>query len=341
MPSSILENPLLHSLFGTQNNKHKKSPGLVGFQPVTDIQVANPATNKQSQANFAGDVAYLPSQKSAMEAINLAAVERSYQYSETSSLQLTTKEGDTVSLDFRQLYAQYQSYQQMQTAQVDKNSPSGMRLFESRQAMEATQFVEQFAFSVQGDLNEDELKAVFDVFEQVDSLANQFFDGNIEQALQQAMSLKIDFTHLDSFKLNLSQTQTVKASYQQAAVNQYQDVKQQSENGDSSQNNGVNMSELPVYLQTWQNTIDQLNEQFVNARKLVDDFVGQVTSQRFAQQDSSPSWLERVQQFHQQLAEMAQPNKVALENTDNVDENPAIEKDVESFKVSQPYEKTA
>ena len=87
--------------------------------------------------------------------------EASMAYSHTMTLSLETKQGDSVQVDFRQLFAQYQSYQQQQSSE---SGPQGARLFESREAMEATAFEERFGFAVQGTLNEEETQAIFKVF---------------------------------------------------------------------------------------------------------------------------------------------------------------------------------
>ncbi len=80
----------------------------------------------------------------------------------------------------------HSKYQEQKTEQSAELAPKGTQYFESKEVMEATYFEERFGFSVQGDLNDDELAAIFKVFEQVDELANNFFDGNIEKAFQQS-----------------------------------------------------------------------------------------------------------------------------------------------------------
>ncbi|VAW50017.1 hypothetical protein MNBD_GAMMA04-224 [hydrothermal vent metagenome] len=240
---------------------------------------------------------FLPTEQGRMAATRMAQFEKGYQYSESMSLQLTTREGDTVSIDFRQLYSEYQSYRNEQSAQT---TPTGVRYFESTEEMESTAFEERFAFSVNGDLNENELKAIFDVFEQVDKLANSFFDGDIEKALAQAMELDIDFGQLQSFQLNLTQTETKVASYQQAAVAEYGNVQEAPES-----DYGVSMSELPPYLQQWQMSIEKLDVQFSESQKVFDELMSDVVSERFPDQDSRMGWFERVQAFHERLAEYA------------------------------------
>ncbi|MEA1989713.1 MAG: hypothetical protein U9N57_10990 [Pseudomonadota bacterium] len=302
MSNTITDNPFLSQLFDVKESNKNAKPGL----DVSELAKAKHDADQFSRNVNSDDVSYKPSAKTAVA--RMEQFERAYQYSETMSLQLTTKEGDTVSVDFRQLYAQYQSYKE---TQAGEQGPQGVRYFESKEALEMTAFEEQFAFSVEGDLNEDELKAVFDVFEQVDALSNQFFDGNIEKALQQAMELEIDYGQLSSMKLNLTQTESVATRYQQAALAEYNDVQQQvAEPEDVAEEYGVDMNDLPPYLQSWQETITRLNEQFENAQSKFNELMGDVTAQRFPEQDSQQVWLERVKVFHEHLAEMAQMDKL-------------------------------
>jgi hypothetical protein len=231
--------------------------------------------------------------------ISSAAMQRyqaAYEYSETMSLQIETREGDKVTLDFRQLFAQYQEFNRQA---VTEEGPKGVRQFESREMMEMTAFEERFAFSVEGDLNEDELRAIYEVFEQVDELAKNFYNGDIEKAFQQAIDLKVDFGQLKSMDLDMTRSETRAVSYQQGALAQYRDVQKGDE---SAEKYGVEMGDLPPYLQAWQSAIEKLDEQFANAQTMFDDMMAGSLAQRFPEQDSREGWFERVQKFHQELA---------------------------------------
>lgn len=267
----------------------------------TDLSQLLKAKNQADQLAKGMDLNH-PKQSSSQ--VSAAAIERyqsSYQYSQTMSMQIETREGDKVTVDFRQLYAQYQEFNRQQMAE---EGPKGVRYFESREALEATAFEERFAFSVEGDLNEDELKAIFDVFEQVDRLANEFFNGDIEKAFQQAVELEIDFGQLKSFNLDLNRSETRATSYQQSAVAQYQDVQKQG--AEKAEEYGVDVGDLPPYLQSWQAAIEKLDEQFANAQAMFDEMMAGTLTQRFPEQDSFEGWLDRVKSFHQNLFDLAQ-----------------------------------
>ncbi|BBN58830.1 hypothetical protein EI16_05170 [Hydrogenovibrio marinus] len=276
--SELLKNRQDHE---DANNKNKSgfpvSSLLDSFSPSKALQQASYASSAQTQ----------------------------YAYSNTMTLNLTTKEGDQVSVDFRQLYAEYKSYQ---TQQSVKSGPSGARYFESTQAMESTAFEERFGFSVKGDLNDNEMKAIFDVFQQVDNLANHFFKGDIEKAFKKAVDLNVDFGQLQSVSVNLQQTQTYAASYQQAAAYQQQgssDVA--SANGATP---GSSVVALPAYLQKMQNVVDTLSQQFDNARQIAEKMLADVVASRFPEEGTQSIILQRLQDLHDALI-----NRVPLSET--------------------------
>ncbi|MPQ77529.1 hypothetical protein [Hydrogenovibrio sp. JE_KL2] len=276
--SELLKNRQDHE---DTSNKNKPgspvSPLLDSFSPSKALQQASYASSAQTQ----------------------------YAYSNTMTLNLTTKEGDQVSIDFRQLYAEYKSYQSQQSVE---SGPSGARYFESTQALESTAFEERFGFSVKGDLNDDEMKAIFDVFQQVDNLANHFFKGDIEKAFQKAVDLNVDFGQLQSVSVNLQQTQTYAASYQQAAAYQQQG------NSDATSANGAtpgaSIAALPAYLQKMQNVVDTLSQQFDNARQVAEKMLSDVVASRFPEEGTQSIILQRLQSLHDALI-----NRVPLSET--------------------------
>ncbi|WP_051347123.1 hypothetical protein [Thiomicrorhabdus chilensis] len=295
-------NPISNSTWLNQNPHDAKSDNtasdklnlgsLLQAKQKADL-MASAKPNPQDLAN--------KSDSTRLSTSAMQHMEQAYQYSETMSLQLTTREGDQVTVDFRQLYAQYQSYKLEQQAE---QGPEGVRYFESRESMEVTAFEERFAFSVQGELNEDELKAVFEVFEQVDGLANEFYNGDLELALQKAMELEMDSGQLQSLQLNLTQTTVVATRYQESAMAQYEAMQQDADVDDAQ---GGKIADLPPYLQKWQQAVERLDEQFENAQEFLDQLMAKVSEQRFPQQDESQEftgWLERIRDFHQQLSEL-------------------------------------
>lgn len=295
-------------------------PGLVFGQnesksPLSVVDLFNASPKKNAAENPKSGDADSPVKRldhASMSAASMQRYQASYQYSNTMSMQLTTREGDQVTVDFRQLYAQYQEFNRQQ---VSEEGPQGVRYFESREAMEMTAFEERFGISVQGDLNEEELGAIFDVFEQVDQLANNFYNGDIEKAFEQAMELQVDFGQIQSFSLDMTRTEMRSVSYQEGAVAQYQQV-QNPENNLENKADQLGIKDLPPYLQAWQSAIERLDEQFAEAQKMFDEMMADTLVQRFPEQDSREGWFERVKNLHQEMAGLLGDNNAKFEEAE-------------------------
>lgn len=244
------------------------------------------------------EVAFEPTSRVA-EAYRSLSVSEHYQYSETMTLNLTTKEGDKVSIDYRQLYAQYQSRSEFENVQT---RPEGITFFNSTQQLEATQFEEHFGFSVEGHLNEQELQAIYDVFAKVDDLANHFYAGDIEKAFEKAQELNIDFNQIGSLNVNMTQTELKAVQYQQAAMAEYARAQRDSKAQDENAHEHIaQVGELPDYLQKWQAALEKLDAFFENSDNAVTELTAGIAAQRFGEQDSQQGWFERVSKLHEQL----------------------------------------
>lgn len=290
MANSILPPDGLSQLLGQSGNQGSSIKDIIkAKQEADNLEKGFPPQQESDE--------YSPSSKGVRAAAAFQHYQAAYQYSETMTLNLKTREGDEVSVDFRQLFAHYESYKEGRAAE---EGPKGARYFESREALEATQFEEQFGFSVQGDLNEEELEAIYNVFEQVEELATTFFDGDIESAFQQAVEMEIDFGQLQSFDLNLQRTETVAVSYQQAAA--YQGVQQASQTQGEGEEADATVADLPPYIQRMQAAVAEMDKFFEEARTAVEEFMAEIQAQRSPDRDPQ-TWLDRIRSLHDQLFE--------------------------------------
>jgi len=155
--------------------------------------------------------------------------------SQSGSIELETAEGDKVTISFgSQLAASYS---------------------EGRSSIQASlSSQQQFSFSVEGDLNDDELNAIADLVKQVDKVGAQFFSGNLDQAFEHALSIGFDEQQLVGFAVNFEQQQTV-------AVSQaYQRANQQSESSSEL------IPELSEFLSSWQEIQAKVNALFAEPK---------------------------------------------------------------------------
>lgn len=127
--------------------------------------------------------------------------------SESFSLQLVTQEGDTVEVTFG-------SASQLQQAYGARNTASGSEEYYSLESSSSS----EFGFSVKGDLNTDELDAILNLVNDISSLADDFFSGDLQSAWDQAGDLAFDGSQLASMDLSLQQ------SSRYSAVEKYREV---------------------------------------------------------------------------------------------------------------------
>ncbi len=140
--------------------------------------------------------------------VSLAAAER-YAKAESFSLDLTTKEGDKVTINFNHASA----FEASLGATSDGRGNSAAVFNISRAESN------QFQFSVEGDLNEDELDAIHNLIQDVSLIADDFFGGDVQAAFERASEYRMDTSQLGSMELHMSRSEqyTAAAAYQSVA----------------------------------------------------------------------------------------------------------------------------
>ncbi len=120
---------------------------------------------------------------------------------EKGVLQIRTQEGDVVSIKFSN---------KLEVRAGNAQVTAGDQQYETSSIAIAS--VSRTKLMVRGDLNADELQAVQEVVERVDALANEFFAGNVDEALSHAATLDFDTEQLASIALSLSRKQRVEVA---------------------------------------------------------------------------------------------------------------------------------
>ena len=106
---------------------------------------------------------------------------------------LTTQEGDKVQINASSfMKAKFQASPGNVNAQMRQGS--------------------SFDLQIQGDLNAEELAAINDLLGQVNDLAAQFYDGDLESAFQAALDLQFDAEEIASFAVDMKQSLVQKVS---------------------------------------------------------------------------------------------------------------------------------
>tara|TARA_R110000868_G_scaffold18084_1_gene78372 strand:- start:389 stop:1792 length:1404 start_codon:yes stop_codon:yes gene_type:complete len=178
----------------------------------------------------------------------------SYEKQESGELSIRTRDGDRVNITFEDLEQFEFSQRQVQqlakeaesddktaiTGQVENNTASTATAETAAPVIDAAEesdvivelaeepqssskVIEQnavfyqessFSFSVKGELDDAELKAIGQLVADANELAEEFFNGDIETAFKQALELGFDEQELSSFALQLTKvenTQVIKA----------------------------------------------------------------------------------------------------------------------------------
>lgn len=134
-----------------------------------------------------------------------------YQYARASSFsfELTTADGDKVAISVNSSRSHTTDY----NAVAKESARGDARLENMRTNFTA---LASSSWSVEGDLNEDEVGAINKLLQQVDKLAVTFFEGDLDLAFDQALALGYDPKQITDFSLQLTQVevQRVSATYQ-------------------------------------------------------------------------------------------------------------------------------
>ena len=194
---------------------------------------------------------------------------------QSASLELATKEGDKITISFDQQDS-WQWQQARSNSSVNRKaleaygdnsngngrseaaasrSQSGSSLYYSHSV--------GFSFSVEGNLNADELKAIGGLVDQVGSLSDSFFGGDLQGALDQAKDLSWDDSQLVSFSLDLQQSQSAAVSSSSSAAD--------SKVKDSTQAEPVSVTpELSQLFGPFADYLDRLQSMIKEANTLFD-----------------------------------------------------------------------
>lgn len=161
--------------------------GALDDSVVEDIgQTRNSIDNALNQAANQPSAAVEPvSANTETTAINTVSGSREV----SSSLQITTKDGDVVTLNISR----------SQSAEAGSVESAGGSL-----AYASFSSSSRIEFSIEGDLDKKEMKAIEQVVKRVNKLAEKLFEGDTGEAMDKLGALKIDTKQLASMSLSMS-----------------------------------------------------------------------------------------------------------------------------------------
>jgi len=172
-------------------------------------------------------------------AIKEASSEHAFSRNESTKVAITTNDGDKILIElFKNQNAQSQQYYTQ-----DENGSS----FNQSRSISASAGI---SYEVQGELDEDEQKAIDDLLKDVAKVSDHFFSGNTQQAFKKAMDMSFDSEELTRISLDMSYQET-----RSVAISTYGAVqKPQQEGVDEAHPKQAGLSEMRDFI----NHLDQV-----------------------------------------------------------------------------------
>ncbi|MEE4299748.1 MAG: hypothetical protein V2J24_09925 [Pseudomonadales bacterium] len=121
-----------------------------------------------------------------------------------STIRIRTQEGDVVRLDLRRR-------ESFSAEDVSLQGPQGS--FTSTELSASSR--SRLAFTVRGDINEQELAAIQGVFERAESIAADFFGGDLARAFDAASGLEFDSEQLSRVRLSFREREVTRVNFAQ------------------------------------------------------------------------------------------------------------------------------
>ena len=203
------------------------------------------------------------------------------------SFELTTADGDKVTINASALTAQFrESGQYTQSGPDQQTQMSYLSQGSYRES--------HFAFSVEGELDEGELKAINNLLNQVNDLAGDFYQGDVGKAFDKALEMNYDSNEISQFSISLTHIknftafkayQTDKPIYNASAINQ--------------------LKPLADFTNELVNVSRQVEDMFAHPRDLITDVMKQITQlqQPLDYPESKPSFVGFADKLLDSVAE--------------------------------------
>lgn len=178
------------------------------------------------------------------------------------SFELTTRDGDKVTINASALIAQT-SQSGAYSGNID-----GQQVQMAYQSY-AGYSESNFAFSVEGELDEGELKAINNLLNQVNDLAVDFYQGDVNKAFDKALELNYNSDEISQFSVSLTQIKNF------TAYQAYQTDKPIFNPNAVSQ-----LKPLSDFTKDLVNVSQQVEDIFAHPRDLITDVMKQITQLR-------------------------------------------------------------
>lgn len=216
----------------------------------------------------------------------------------SGSLLIRTKDGDEVQLRFetvKQFSASsfYSATENNQDADASNEDTQGS----SSQQVERYQYFESngISFSLKGELDDEELTAIADLVEQTQDLADTFYNGDVDKAFEQALTLGFDDKELVGYALQLNRTT------QAEVVKAYENIQHYSENGEVENQYGSIVSPISQYLEKMMSAFENATNTLESGEDYNSLIAGIINEMEDVQVPDLVTAINRFHSFNQQL----------------------------------------
>ena len=144
-----------------------------------------------------------------------ASLSAQYAQLQSGGLKITTKDGDEVEISFGQSRQYQYSASERITSSANSNGDANAPATPESDVVARRSLNVQLSeyrgisFSVQGELDDDELGAISDLVKQITDVSKSFFNGDLDTALDKALNLGYDEKELADFALKLNSREVV------------------------------------------------------------------------------------------------------------------------------------
>ncbi|WP_088330162.1 DUF5610 domain-containing protein [Lacimicrobium sp. SS2-24] len=218
-----------------------------------------------------------------------------YARDDNSELSIITKDGDEVTIRFESsTQFSYNQSLMLNGAGDDKGTDSEQSQDEGTSfnftASQSYQFYQAnaFSFSVRGELDEDELKSIGELVGNAADVADEFYNGNVEEAFNQALKIGFDESELTSFALQLSRNE------QSKVIQTYESVSHNDDKNRGQEGLGP-VKTVSHYLERMLNMAEKAQQKLPDRESYENLITGLVNKMPDVQ---TPDLLEAINRFH-------------------------------------------
>ncbi|WP_414828493.1 DUF5610 domain-containing protein [Alteromonas sp. H39] len=230
--------------------------------------------------------------------------------SRSGNILIRTRDGDELTLSFESL-RQFQYAQQSQlTSSASQTTGSGDNTGAADYTTTASQtslyqYFERsgVSFSLKGELDEDELKAIADLVGEANDLADTFFAGDLDKAFEEALSLGFDDRELVGYALQLNHTKQSQVVEAYESIQHYRD-----ENADANKYGNV-VSPISQYMDKMMNTMNSAGEKLQSGEDYSNLIAGIINKMEDVQVPDLLTAINRFHTFNQRLLDAMPGNE--------------------------------